>query len=51
MENLENLGKKAEEDLHRTKDQVQSNVKPKTDQSQQTIRDTEEKVKQKLTGS
>jgi len=51
MENLENMGKKVEEDLHRTKDQVQSNVKPKTEHGQETIRDTEQKVKQKLTGS
>lgn len=51
MEDLKNMGKKVEEDLHRTKDQAQSNVKPKTDHGQETIRDTEEKVKQKLTGS
>ena len=51
MENLENMGKKVEESLHRTKDQTQSTVKPKTDHGQETIRDTEEKVKQKLTGS
>ena len=51
MENLENVGKKIEETVHRTKDQVQSNVKPKTEHAEETVRDTEAKAKQKLSGS
>jgi|SwirhisoilCB1_FD_contig_51_6825341_length_200_multi_12_in_0_out_0_1 F0F1-type ATP synthase membrane subunit b/b' len=51
MENLENAGKKVEETVQRTKDQVQSNVKPKTEHAEEKVRDTEQKAKQKLTGS
>lgn len=47
---MANLGQKIQETVHRITDQARSNVKPKTEHAQQTVRDTEAKVKQKLNG-
>ena len=47
---MANLGQKIQETLHRMADQARGNVKPKTDHGQQSVRDTEAKIKQKLNG-
>jgi hypothetical protein len=45
---MANISKQIQDSLHRLADQLRSNVKPKTTHGQQSVRDTEAKIKQKI---